>query len=98
MATSVDTSGAGRFSHARQTLDAQKLKRLGGLEFRSGIARIGMALVGAQVQLHDLAGLRIEIQCLEIDPEGIGCESRLEKYSLRWWSNTVRQRVDEILG
>lgn len=65
-----------------QTLDSQKLKRLGGLEFRGGIARIGMALVGAQVQLHDLAGLRIEIQCLEIDPEGIGCESRLEEVQL----------------
>lgn len=41
-----------------------------------------MALVGPRVQLHDLTGLRIEIQCLEIDPDGIGCKSRLAEVQL----------------
>ncbi len=41
-----------------------------------------MALVGVRVQLHDFVGLRIEIQCLELDPEDIGCESRFEEVQL----------------
>ena len=28
----------------------------------------------------------------------LGVSADSKKYSLRWWSNTVRQRVEEILG
>ena len=85
------------FLQVRQTLDAQKLKRCQGLEFCSGIARRGMALVCAQLKLPDLVGLRVEVQCLEIPPEGMerGADSKI--HNLRWCSDTVLQE-GEILG
>lgn len=56
-----------------------------------------MALVYAQLKLPDLVGFRVEVQCLEIRPEGMGRGADSKIHILRWCSDTVLQE-GEILG
>lgn len=53
-----------------------------------------VSLIDAEVEFLDLAGFSGEKSIsFEINPEGVGVKADSKKYSMRFWSATVRQRV-----
>ena len=49
----------------------KKCKRLGYLKDCDRVSRIDISLIFAEVEFHYLAGLRREVDVLEVDPEGV---------------------------
>ncbi|MGD0445201.1 MAG: hypothetical protein ABSA39_14800 [Edaphobacter sp.] len=55
--------------------EAEEFEGFGGLEIFDGVAGEDVSLVGAEVELHNFAGLVGEVDLLEIDTEGVGGDS-----------------------